>query len=495
MPNNEYGNMTGTSMSAGYVTGAAALAVATGTPVAELKDTLKSSANKVSTLENIVDDNNLVDFTNVVYAIVPQEEIYVSAEDDFDRWKEKTPEENWELFNASTNIDVSTGHNYYLVLKKDGTVWAWGRNFAGQLGNGDYLPSATPNLVIGLDNIKEISIGDVHCLALDKNGTIWAWGNNSYSPFGDKYPSNPRIPVNLDYTDLQNVKDISAGSYYSLFLKEDGTVWGMGDGTNGVLGFSKYVGKPKEIEYLSNIKSISAGDTYAMALREDGMVYSWGDNSSGQLGNGTTTKSDTPSRMQNISNVKSISAKSTHSLALKEDGTVWAWGSNIYGQLGNGTTEDKLVPVQVIGLNSTHNIKSIVQIPYGSCAIGEDGNVWYWGKNIKPLGEGTTENILTPVRSESFTDIESFFEMDEHALILKKDETILTWGYNIDGQLGDSRTICREIPHQLPACKLFFHNRRSIAENIIWNRFHGLWRVLYCVRSSGRLFPCFRFCL
>ncbi|MCI8520135.1 MAG: S8 family serine peptidase [Clostridia bacterium] len=449
MPNNEYGNMTGTSMSAGYVAGAAALVAATGTPVAKLKDTLKSSANKVSTLENIVDNNNLVDFTNVVYDIYPQEITYVDAEDDFDRWKEKTSEESWKLFNVSKNVQVSSGSAYCLALKEDGTVWAWGRNWNGELGDGTRIDRSFPSQVIGLTNIKNIVSGAQYSFAIKQDGTIWAWGNNSYGQLGDGTRTERYIPIQIE--SLNNVISINLGNDHSAAIKEDGTVWLWGRNEFGKLGDSSTENRlsPTQILELDNVLSIELGSSHSMALKKDGTVWTWGWNNYGQLGDGQASSHlyrTTPMKVDNLTDIESISCGTSCCMAVQDDGSIWSWGYNKQGQLGDGSYVDRYLPVKI------DTISDIIYISSGSghnVALKEDGRVLSWGSNIYgQLGDGTYISKPTPTEVDNLTGIASVTASGHHSIALKDDGTIVTWGNNDYGVLCDGSKLSHSIPIQ-----------------------------------------------
>ena len=187
-------------------------------------------------------------------------------------------------------------HSVY--LRNDGTVWAWGRNSNGQLGDGTTIDRLTPVQVSGLSSMAAIAAGYDHTVALRNDGTVWAWGNNSNGQLGDGTTTDRLTPVQVS---------------------------GLSD---------------------ANVVIIAAGYDHAVALRNDGTVWAWGSNSNGQIGNGTQTDSTTPVQVSGLSSVTYIAAGVKDTVSLRNDGPVWAWGSNSNGQLGDGTTTDRLTPVQ-----------------------------------------------------------------------------------------------------------------------------------------------------
>ena len=295
---------------------------------------------------------------------------------------------------------IAGGANHSLALKNDGTVLAWGLNQDGQLGDGTNTDSSTPVAVKDpndpsgyLSGVKALAAGSSHSLALKDDGTIWAWGANESGQLGDGTNANTTQPVKV--ANLSGVEAISGGgaSSYSLALKDDGTVWAWGDnrasqGTRigGQLGDDEITSSntPLQVSDLpSGMEAIAAGAEHGLALKDDGTVWAWGYNWFGQLGDGTSTDgtlttcevtmiggttssscpdSNTPVQISEVGGIEAIAAGGAHGLALKDDGTVWAWGMNQDGQLGNGTytlgtsTPGINTPVQVSNLSAVKAI-------------------------------------------------------------------------------------------------------------------------------------------
>ena len=355
---------------------------------------------------------------------------------------------------------VSAGGAHSIALKSDGTVWSWGWNNVGQLGDGSTVAiKSSPvqvmlNTTTPLTGVTAVSAGGAHTLAISNTGTVWSWGYNGYGQLGDGTAGSKSRPVQvmLDAVNpLTGVTAVSAGNYYSLALKGDGTVWSWGYNEYGQLGDGTAADKSRPAEaFISGVAAVSAGANHSMALRNDGTLWAWGYNFYGQLGDGTSgiaADKNVPTQVLNPSGVTAISAGWGHSMVLKSDGTVWAWGYNYYGQLGDGTIVDKSVPVQVM-LNSTTPLTGVTAVAagyYHSLALKSDGTVWAWGYNIYgQLGDGTsgsTTNKSRPVQVmlDSTTPLTGVTAISggEHSLALKSDGTVWAWGYNLYGQLGD----------------------------------------------------------
>ena len=333
---------------------------------------------------------------------------------------------------------ISAGNSHCLLLDGDGTIWSWGRNSFGQLGDGSTADNYYPVPVDNLSGVVAVAGGgSSHSLALKYNGTVWAWGGNGSGQIGDGTTTNRTTPTQV--SNLSNVIAIAAGNSHSLALTSDGRVWAWGSNSYGQLGDRTTTRRttPVLVQNLTDVVAISAGSSHSLALKSDGTVWAWGYNSSGQLGDGTTTNRSTPTQVLGLTHVTSISTKGSHSMAL-QDSSVWTWGSNTYGQLGDGTTTKRLTPVKV-------NIENVVAIAAGgfhSVVIKNDGTAWGWGRNQEgQLGDNTTTNRLQPVQTESLDDLVSISAGTNHTIALQSDGNAWTWGYNAYGQLGDGTTM------------------------------------------------------
>ncbi|MDI6898057.1 RCC1 domain-containing protein [Methanocella conradii] len=270
---------------------------------------------------------------------------------------------------------VSAGSMVSLALRSDGTVWAWGDNYYGGLGDGTLNSSSTPVKVKGLANVVAIAVGDGTCYALKGDGTVWAWGRNDEGQVGDGTLEDRPEPVQV--RGLSNIIALGEGGNYA--IKNDGTVWAWGsndisEGSYGALGDNSGPGVrpvPFQVRGVSNVTQISNGGYHAIYVKDDGSVWGWGRYDLGQLGDGSTHSSrplpvKPPSVKTQINNVKKVSGGST---ALKNDGTVWEWGMFI------GDPEP--IPVKVKGLDHVVDISVRAGV---KVALKDDGTVWGWGR-------------------------------------------------------------------------------------------------------------------
>ena len=438
---NSYGENSGTSMAAAFVSGGAALMLGgTSTMGAiELKEQIVRYSEHLSSLTRKVNGSAKINCFNAVNNIMSNEITNVSDATGTqinDTMTENS--KNFGLFSAppvqGQFIKIVGGDSYSLALKNDGTVWACGRNDKGQLGDGTKTDKATVVQVSGLSEITAIAGGYSHSLALKNDGTVWAWGDNYYGQLGDVTRTDKTTAVQV--SGLSGITAIAGGGSHSLALKNDGTVWTWGRNDYGQLGDGTKIYKTTAVQVsgLSGITAVAGGGSHGLALKNDGTVWAWGYNYFGQLGDGTKTNKTTAVQVSGLSGVTAIAGGYSHSLALKNDGTVWAWGRNESGQLGNGTITYKTTAVQVSGLGEITAIAS----GNNSLALKNDGTVWAWGYNYYgQLGDGTRTDKTMAVQVSGLSGVTAIAGGGSHSLALKNDGAVWAWGDNYYGQLGD----------------------------------------------------------
>ena len=341
---------------------------------------------------------------------------------------------------------IGVGDYRSFAIKSDGSLWGWGANTLGELGDGNWGNTKISPIKI-MDDVVTISVGDSHSLAIKSDGSLWAWGSNQYGKLGDSTAGNfAQNPIKI----MDDVIAISAGKYHSLAIKSDRSLWAFGDNDNGKLGDGTKINKSTPVKIMDNVIAISAGAEHSLAIKSDGTLWAWGSNHLGRLGiDDNVNNKLTPEKI--MDNVIAIGARGGHSLAIKSDGSLWAWGDNQYGQIGDGTTgfsSYKSTPVKIMD-----NVIAISAGEYHSFAIKSDGTLWAWGRNHDgQLGDGTggggwadnTGNKSTPVKI--MDDVISISAGMSHNLAIKNDGTLLAWGANTLGQLGDGTLESKSVP-------------------------------------------------
>jgi alpha-tubulin suppressor-like RCC1 family protein len=245
---------------------------------------------------------------------------------------------------------VSSWQSSY-ALMGDGTVWAWGQGWMGQLGNGERGTELAPVQVQGLTGVKQIAAGDAHVIALLSDGRVATWGGNMWGTLGNGTSGNGSAALRFTsdvpvYLGVHGAVAVAAGGADDAVLLADGTVLAWGENTSGQLGDGTKTAKdvPTPVPGLVNVRALAIGGSsshggHILALLSDGTVRSLGSNSHGELGDGTTTERHSPVRVLGVSGAVAISTSLDHSMALLANGSVVAWGADSFGQLGVRPTQ------------------------------------------------------------------------------------------------------------------------------------------------------------
>ena len=355
------------------------------------------------------------------------------------------------------NVDFDIGNNDYLMLTEmqttysdynleipnlnvSGTLWAWGDNTYGQLGQGDTTPRSSP-IQVGIETSwKSISIAAYgnSVGVINNKGFLFAWGDNTYGQLGAQDRNHRSYPQGIGaITDFWNQLSFNESTSYA--IKTDGTLWAWGRNSNGELGNGVNIlprSSPGQIGSLTNWKQISGGGAAALAVKTDGTLWGWGANGSGQLGLGNTLNRSSPTQVGALTDWQYVAGGFYHAAAIKTDGTLWTWGFNTYGQLGHNDRTSRSSPVQVGTLT---NWKQVSVGKNHTLAIKTDGTLWGWGRNDwGQLGIGLSgaAHRSSPVQIGTLTNWKTVDCGENVVAAIKIDGTLWTWGYNNNGQLG-----------------------------------------------------------
>lgn len=246
------------------------------------------------------------------------------------------------------DVKMVGGTDYsYAILKNDGSVWTWGENRYGELGDGTTEMRGDPVKI--MDNVQSISGGANHFAAVKKDGSLWTWGWNRLGELGDGTQEDKMLPVKI----MDDVAKVSLGGEHSAALKTDGSLWTWGDNDSGELGRETWnAGENKliPVKIMEDVADISMGDGASAAIKEDGTLWTWGDNYRGRLGTGTVAYS-TVVPVKIMENVKSVSVGDQHTGIITTDGRLWMCGGNWNGcELGAGlSTVAVNTPIDITG--------------------------------------------------------------------------------------------------------------------------------------------------
>lgn len=321
--------------------------------------------------------------------------------------------------------EITTGDYHACALISDGTVDCWGGNSSGQLGNGTLTRSLTPTQVVGvfgtegpLTNVMHISAGENHTCAIKQSGTIYCWGANDYGQLGNGASgvgSYMRYPALV--SGITDAMQVSAGWLDTCALLNSGTVKCWGYNGFGELGIGNRSNNslPQTVPgvggsgTLTNVNNISATGLTTCAVIQNGSLDCWGIGNNGEIGNGSGTDSLYPAIVSGVggsgslANVTGVTTGSSHVCALTQGGGVDCWGLNGgYGMLGNNSSASSPTPVNVLGVGGSGTLTNVTQIStslaWHTCALLSSGGVNCWGNNDSgQLGNGGTGNSSTPV--------------------------------------------------------------------------------------------------
>ncbi|MDA8568476.1 hypothetical protein N9L15_04235, partial [Euryarchaeota archaeon] len=390
-----------------------------------------------------------------------------------------------------TAVVISVGDSHTCALLDDGTVSCWGNNNDGKLGDATNSNRNTPNQTSSLGANRTavaLSVGEHHTCALLDNGTVSCWGNNQYGQLGDGTTTSRNTPTPISSLGTgRTAVAISSGKYHTCALLDDSSLSCWGYNNDGQIGDGTTTQRntPTQTSSLGigrTAVAISSGHRHTCAVLDNASVSCWGSNQFGQLGDGTTTSRNTPTPISSLGTGRTavaISSGGSHTCALLDNRTVSCWGLNYYAQLGDGTNTDRNTPTQTSSLGNTTNPRTVAlsvrdfdndgilnifdvhqildvresSISSGdshTCALLNNGTVSCWGRNnFGQLGDGTTTDRGTPTQTSSLGTGRTAIAISSgtfHSCALLDNGSVLCWGSNWNGQLGDGTTTHRNSP-------------------------------------------------
>jgi alpha-tubulin suppressor-like RCC1 family protein len=340
-------------------------------------------------------------------------------------------------------------------MKTDSTFWCWGLNNYGQLG----IPNSGSNSInlityFGNSTVwREIVAGDFYTMGIKQNGTLWAWGNNEDYRLGDGTNTNRLTPVQIG--NGQNWKHVFSGSYNTFATKQDGTLWAWGSAIYGGLGTGSIVDQstPVQVGIDNDWLSVSSGYRYSLGLKQNGVLVGWGYCNSNQLGDGDFNNRYTPVLLRAGNTYKQAQAAYTHAQCIKTDNTREVWGYNYSGLPGTGVSSTTPLNPTTITIPTT-TWKDVSGNRLFSAAISQTGTLYTWGDNdYGNLGQGNAPTTITPTQVGATNEWLTIKTGNQSFVIgIKNDGTLWSWGNGANGQLGTGFYNTLTIPTQIGMC-------------------------------------------
>lgn len=353
---------------------------------------------------------------------------------------------------------VAAGLGHTLALKSNRTLWAWGLNSSGQIGDGSGVSRLSPVQV--LTNVVAVAAGARHTLAIRDDGTVWAWGLNGDGQLGDGTTTNRLSPQEVP--DLDDVVAVAAGLDHSLALDANGAVWAWGANDDGQVGDGTTTERlsPVAVVGLGGVTAIAVGQAFSVAVTGDdsaaGAVWAWGRNDHRQLGDDTTLSRSIPIRVNGLEGVCAIVAGRDAAMAHTVAGAVAAWGGGGAGQLGSGALLDRALPAVVVPLSGVQGLGS-GPYAYHALAFDDAARTWGWGEQVN--GQlGRPENVYGSAFVPQLVPLPvppvALSAGAEFSVVAAADGSVVTFGDNGSGQLGDGTTTNSNDPVVVPSFSL-----------------------------------------
>ena len=394
------------------------------------------------------------------------------------------------VYGFTTNYSwtqVATSGNHSLAIRSDGSLWTWGLNSAGQLGNGATINQSSP-VQVGTSSWSQIYAGDSHTVGITITNYMYAWGLNASGQLGNGTTVNQSVPAQIGLIGTSSWTQVTAGVSFTMARRSDSTLWAWGLNSVYQLGIGTTINQSSPIQIgtsswsfvsagvdhsvaidtiTSNIwtwgnvnsvftlttpyswTQVSEGLSHTLAIRSDSTLWAWGYNANGQLGDGTSISKSSPVQV-GTSSWASVAAGDLHSVGISATTKLlFAWGNNATGQLGDGTSISKSSPIQ-IGTSSWTSVSAGLSYTLG-ITVSPAYKMYTWGVNSSgQLGDGTSINKSSPVQvgTSSWTQV-SASKNNSFVLAISSANLLYGWGVNGSGQLGTNNTITYSSPVQI----------------------------------------------
>jgi len=346
-------------------------------------------------------------------------------------------------------ISVVSDGGFTMIIKSDGSLWSWGYNKYGQLGNGTTIDSSVPMKI--MEDVKTIYSKNYSSFAIKNDGSLWLWGDDYYSSnIGEEGMRSILFPEKV----MDDVKKVCVGQYHVLVVKTDDSLWAWGNNYFGQIGNGSFSDGHliiEPIKVMENVADIRAYGKCSAALKNDGTLWAWGYHFEFQLGDTINTGCNRPKKL--MDNVESFDLNASHLASVTKEGNLWVWGWLYKVQYAE---DIKLFgPYKCAPLMVAEEVKNVSLNWDLILFFKDDNSLWILGE-IEDHLSGINEEkysgfIYEPVKiMEEVRVIDmSFFKRNNHYGVIKTDNSLWTWGTNTYGQLGNGTTEDNYVPQNV----------------------------------------------
>jgi len=331
-------------------------------------------------------------------------------------------------------IIASSGSSF--AIQPDGSLWAWGNNGQGQLGDGTNVDRHTPVKI--MDNAVSIESNERFTMAITNDNTLWIWGNHRFDQPEIDGVIDRYIPTKL----MDDVVAVASNRDNAMAIRTDGSLWAAGINWTGLLTEDPdYTRRSSFEKIMDDVTAVTLGGSHALAVKSDGSLWTWGRNNSGQLGDNTTINRHEP--MHIMDDVAFISAAGARSAAIQTNGDLWVWGT-VGISIASALESDHSFEVHSPG-HLFVDIRAISLSTNFKLAICTDNYLYGFGNNrFGQLGDGTTNSSSYWI--EIMGNVDNAIAGEDAVISIDADGSLWAWGNNERGKIGDNTTIARPRP-------------------------------------------------
>jgi alpha-tubulin suppressor-like RCC1 family protein len=418
------------------------------------------------------DDSESIRYS-VVYENVKDVSIFPSVyrgyvDNDDLLWMYGLNENAYQLEVVLSDVDsFCASGSHTLALKKDKTLWAWGSNQSGEIGNDSFLDQPVPIKV--MDDVASINCLNSFSSAIKTDGTLWFWGNHNYV-------DNSSVPTKFS----DGVRSVSLTNQNIMIVNSDNSLWGLGSNFDFLIS-STYGYSLPLVKIADDILSVSVGNSHAVAIDKNGNILTWGQNSFGVLGNGQINEINNPTQIG--TNFRDISANYNSSLALSESFELFTWGWDHY--------QDYYEPYRSTPLKFLENVISFYSGYFSSLAIKSDNSLWGWGGRTSDPDGMTTTNVARQV----YGNVKQVSAAFSYGMLLTIDDKLMAYGdSNYFGELGtgdnDPRTVAVQILENVRKVEVYDYSSYAILnDGSLWGWGGNFYGQLGLGDEEIRLYP------